>query len=448
MTGRVASKVLADSAAPIAWRGKPISRGQLWAEARALAASLPERPYVFNLCEDRYRFLLTLLAALQRRQTCLLPPSGQAGVLTEILTAYPDAYAASDNSITETACPVFKVERPEPAGHAAEPALEPSQTAAIAFTSGSTGGPSPCAHTLETFLTSAAMALESLELNARDLMVIPTTPAQHMFGLETSIFWPLCSRLVLHPGRPFFPEDIRRTVAEAPLPVLLVSTPTHLRALAAASGAWSNLAGIVSSTAPLSAELAQELERVTGVEVREIFGSTETLSFASRRPARESLWRPYRGASLVPDEAGTAWLHAEHLPSPVALSDRLAIQTDGRFQVLGRSGDMLKIAGKRLSLSELNQRLADIPGVEDGLCFVREGGSGEPRVHAVVVSRLDPGEIRNALRPVLDPVFLPKRIHYVETLPRQHTGKIRKAELDDLLARLEQRAPAKNRAPP
>jgi acyl-coenzyme A synthetase/AMP-(fatty) acid ligase len=441
--------VCPDAKAPIALRGSvAISRGRLWAEAHALAAQLPPKPRVFNLCEDRYAFLLTLLAALTRRQVCLLPPSGQAGVLTEILTAYPEAYAASDNPMTEAACTVFKVERPEPAGHAPEPALEPSQTAAIAFTSGSTGGPCPCPHTLDTFITSAAMALSSLELAERDLLVIATTPAQHMFGLETSIFWPLCSRLVLHRGRPFFPEDIRRTVAEAPLPVLLVSTPIHLRSLAAAAGPLYNLAGIVSSTAPLSVELAQELERLTGVEVREIFGSTETLSFASRRPARESLWRPYAGANLVLDEAGAAWLHAEHLPSPVALSDRLEIQANGCFRVLGRSADMLKIAGKRLSLSELNQRLADIPGVEDGLCFVREGGSGEPRVHALVVSRLDPGEIRNALRPLLDPVFLPKRIHYVKTLPRQHTGKIRKAELDDLLARLEQTASAQNRAPP
>ncbi|WP_235281936.1 AMP-binding protein [Methyloterricola oryzae] len=437
MTERPESTVLANPAAPIAQLGEVISRGQMWAEARALAAQLPPKPHVFNLCEDRYAFLLTLLAALMRRQVCLLPPSGQAGVLTEILAAYPDAYAASDSPMSEAGCTLFRVERPEPAAHAPEPALEPSQTAAIAFTSGSTGGPSPCPHTLDTFITSAAMALTSLELIERNVMVIATTPAQHMYGLETSIFWPLCSRLIMHRGRPFFPEDIRRAVAEAPLPALLVSTPVHLRALAAAAGPWHNLAGIVSSTAPLSVELARELERVTGVEVREIFGSTETLSFASRRPARESLWRPYRGANLVLDEAGAAWLRAEHLPSRVALSDRLAIQADGRFQVLGRSADMVKIAGKRLSLSELNRRLAEIPGVEDGLCYIRESGGCEPRVHAVVVSPLDPGEIRNALRPVLDPVFLPKRIHYVETLPRQHTGKILKAELDALLERLE-----------
>lgn len=429
----------AESAAPFALHGGEwIGRQRLWADALALAEELPERPHLFNLCEDRHLFAVTLLAAVLRRQVCLLPPSGQPGVVAEILADYPLAYAVGERQ-PDLPCPWMRVAH-STTGSAGRPDFDPSQAAVIAFTSGSTGRPKPCPHAFGTFMRSASMALESLGLRGQRLLVVSTTPPQHMYGLETSIFWPLFSDLTVYSGRPFFPEDIRRMIALAPLPVLLVSTPPHLRSLAAAGGNWHNLAGVISSTAPLSSELAGELEQLTGSAVREIYGSTETLSFAARRPALEAHWQPYSGASLQAD--GGTCLVSPHLEQPAELTDVIRLQADGRFDLLGRSEDMVKIAGKRISLAEMNRRLTDIDGVEDGLFQVVDDGKGGLRTLAVVVSSLERKAIREALRAFLDDVFLPRTIRYVPQIPRNEVGKVRRQELEQLLSSLKRQGSA------
>jgi acyl-coenzyme A synthetase/AMP-(fatty) acid ligase len=98
---------------------------------------------------------------------------------------------------------------------------------------------------------------------------------------------------------------------------------------------------------------------------------------------------------------------------------------------------MVKIGGKRASLAELNQRLKDIEGVEDGFCFVHEGGSSTGRLVAVVVSRLDKQGILEGLQSYVDNVFLPRKIYFVDSIPRNETGKLPKAKMEKLLAELD-----------
>lgn len=258
-----------------------------------------------------------------------------------------------------------------------------------------------------------------------------------MYGLETSVFWPLFSSLVLHDGRPFFPEDIRRVVETAPWPAVLATTPTHLRSLTKTNGSWANLVGVLSATDVLSEQLARETDAVLGQSPREIYGSTETLSFACREILRESLWQPYASSRLIQEGTGLTYLESPHLQAPAQLQDAFSVEADGRFAVLGRDIDMVKIGGKRASLAELNQRLKDIAGVEDGFCFVHEGGPSEGRLVAVVVSRLDKQGVLEGLQPYVDSVFLPRKIVFVAAIPRNEAGKLPKAEMEKLLAGLD-----------
>ena len=419
------------------YQGRLISRGNLWADVREMAERLPDRSYVFNMCTNRYLFCLVLLAATQRGQICLLPPSSQFSVVREILQDYPGAYLASEERHADpTDLEWFTVEAPESEVIALEPRIDWNRTALIAFTSGSTGKPKPCPHNLATFRISAAMAVNSLGLQQQRLLMVSTTPPQHMYGLETSIFWPLFSLLVLYDGHPFFPEDIRRAVETAPFSAVMATTPTHLRALTNSHEPWSNLVAVLSATDVLSEQLARETEAVLGLAPREIYGSTETLSFASREVLRESLWQPYANTRLLEQENGLTYLESPHLPAPILLQDRLRVEADGRFSVLGRNSDMVKIGGKRASLTELNRRLKAIAGVDDGFCFILEGGANHGRLAAVVVSRVDKQGILDGLRPYVDTILLPRKVYFVTALPRNAAGKLPKAELEKLLANL------------
>ncbi len=421
--------------APFALRnGKLISRGRLWSDVRALARQLPDdRAYVINLCEDRYLFCLTLLAAMARRQICLLPPCGLEGIIKDILRDYPNAYVASERTPPSLCCDWFEVAKPDTLETSGPVHFDDAQIALVAFTSGSTGYPQACPHTFGTFRRSAKMALSSLGMAQSNRLVVSTTPPQHMYGLETSVFWPLFSGLAMYAGRPFFPEDIHRVVKSAPLPCLLASTPTHLRSLSDTSSHWGNLEHILSSTAQLSVGLARKTEAAFVCRLQEIYGSTETLSFASRFTACETLWRPYLGAVLAQDSQGQSLLTSPHLNHALVLQDSLRLESDGGFEILGRSSDMVKIGGKRASLAELNRRLTDIEGVADGLFFAREDGDGECRMVAVVVGNLDKPSIRQQLKLYLDEVFLPRAIYFVEAIPRNKVGKIVKKEWEALM---------------
>lgn len=424
--------------APFAFHeGRLITRGNLWSDVREMARRLPDRPYVFNLCENRYLFCLVLLAAASRGQICLLPPSSQMAVIREILHDYPGAYIAGERTPHQPDLEWFAVEAPRSEGIALESRFDWNRTAVIAFTSGSTGKPKPCTHNLATFRISANMAVSSLGFGQQQLLMVSTTPPQHMYGLETSVFWPLFSSLVLHDGRPFFPEDIRRVVETAPWPAVLATTPTHLRSLTKTNGSWANLVGVLSATDVLSEQLARETDAVLGQSPREIYGSTETLSFACREILRESLWQPYASSRLIQEGTGLTYLESPHLQAPAQLQDAFSVEADGRFAVLGRDIDMVKIGGKRASLAELNRRLKDIVGVEDGFCFVHEKGPSEGRLIAVVVSRLDKQGVLDGLQPYIDSVFLPRKIVFVAAIPRNEAGKLPKAEMEKLLAGLD-----------
>lgn len=417
-------------------QGRVVTRGMLWADVNELAKQLPDRPFVFNLCKNRYLFCVCLLAAATRRQVCLLPPSEQMSVIQEILRDYPNAYIASENTPTHSGLTWFTVKAVVPLDKLEPIAFDWERTAVIAFTSGSTGKPKPCAHSLQTFKVSADMALRSLSLTDKQRLMISTTPQQHMYGLETSVFWPLFSNLILHDGRPFYSEDIRHAVETAPWPTLLASTPTHLNSLVSAAEPWNNLAGVISATDTLSEKLAQQIQAILGQSPHEIYGSTETLSFAWRETLRTKLWQPYGGSRLLQHEPGQTRLLSPHLLQPAILSDSFDIATDGRFTVLSRHHDMIKIGGKRASLSELNRRLKDVEGVDDGFFFVQTQELSQGRLAAVVVSQLDKRAIRIGLQPYLDEVFLPRKIHFVNAIPRNPTGKLTKTEMDILLAEL------------
>ncbi len=417
-------------------QGKLIRRGNLWSDVRKIAGCLPDRPYVFNLCENRYLFCLLLLAAASRGQICLLPPSGLMTVVKEISREYPGAYLACERAPDLPGLEWFPVEAPGSEDIALEIGFDWDRTALIAFTSGSTGKPKPCAHTLTTFRVSAELAVGSLGLSHQRLLMVSTTPPQHMYGLETSVFWPLFSSLIMHDERPFFPADISRVVETAPWPPMLVTTPTHLRSLTKSNGSWIQLVGILSATDTLSEKLAQETYSALGQSPYEIYGSTETLSFASRELLRESLWRPYKNIRLRQDEAGQTILESPHLKAPALLQDSFIIEVNGQFALQGRDLDLIKIGGKRASLSELNRRLNDIEGIEDGFFFIQKKVPDESRLIAVVVSCLDKQAIRKGLQPYLDEVFLPRKIHYISAIPRNEVGKLAKVDMENILAGL------------
>jgi acyl-coenzyme A synthetase/AMP-(fatty) acid ligase len=80
-----------------------------------------------------------------------------------------------------------------------------------------------------------------------------------------------------------------------------------------------------------------------------------------------------------------------------------------------------------------------IPGVADGVFFVREPEEGSPagvtRVAALVVApTLDAAALTEQLRKRIDAVFMPRPLLFADSLPRNDTGKLPHDSLRSLAA--------------
>lgn len=428
-----------DLSLPIAWNTRElISREAFLADVMALAKTLPSRPYAVNLCEDRYRFMTAFAAVLVRGQTNLLPASRTRNTVAEVAERYADCYSlVEDEDVAGAPAPHRVTLKPGSGARVGAPVphIAGEHPAAIVFTSGSTGRAKPNAKSWGALATGIELGVRRFALDdGREHAIVGTVPPQHMYGLESTVLYPLFSTAAVFTGRPFYPEDVRRALSRAPSAPLLVTTPVHLRVCVEAGLQWPALEGIICATAPLDPDLAARAEERFKAPVREIYGCTETGAIASRRTCEDGVWLLYDGMDMQIDQ-DEAWVTGPQLAEPTPLQDVIRLRADAHFELIGRRSDMINIAGKRASLQDLNLKLNAIAGVEDGV-FVspEETGEGVARLAALVVAPgLDEKSILAQLGESLDPVFLPRPLLRVACLPRSQTGKLPRRALLDLL---------------
>lgn len=408
--------------------------------AHELADRLPEGGFVLNLCRQRSRFCVAFAAALLRRQVNLLTSDRSPERLAALAGEYPGLYSVSDDPEAGGLPRHHAMEAPWPARRrgSPNPDLPAGQQAAIVFTSGSTGR--PAAHAKRWGALTDRSIAAGAQFGLAGHTVVGTVPPQHMYGFETTVLLPLHADAASWCGPAFYPADIRAALAASPGPHALVTTPLQLRAYLDGM-APPHVAMVVSATAPLDPALAAEVERRWNTEVREIYGATEVGSIASRRTIEGDTWTPYPGIALSA-EADLVTVAAPYA-DPHPLSDSIELE-DGRFRLLGRHADLVKVGGRRVSLSWLNSVLTRIDGVQDGAFLAPDDLASRPgaRLHAFVVAPGRPvAGILGALRREVDPLFLPRKLIQVDRLPRNDLGKLPRSALAQLLPERSAGAP-------
>ncbi len=372
----------------------------------------------------------------------LLPPTHTPEVIRRLTAFAPDVFCLTDQEPRDIGLPQVRYSTSEDGPEARDwhvPQIDASQTAAIVFTSGSSGLPVPHRKTWGRLVRCVRDEAERLGLmDGHAHAMLATVPPQHMYGFESSVLVALQSANGLCAEHPFYPADVCAALERLPRPRTLVSTPIHLRALLASQAEVPPADLIVSATAPLSQELAREAEQRFGAPLMEIYGSTESGQLATRRTAREREWRLWPGVCLTLDE-GRAWARGGHLEQPTPMCDELEVIDAERYLLHGRLADLVNIAGKRSSLAYLTHQLNSIAGVVDGVFFFPEepqtSTAGVTRVAAAVVAPgLDARHLTEELRQRIDPVFLPRPLLLVDRLPRNSTGKLPRESLRTLAA--------------
>jgi acyl-coenzyme A synthetase/AMP-(fatty) acid ligase len=433
---------LRGASAPVAYRhGQIITRATFLAEIAELARQLPDRPYIVNLCVDRYRFTVAWAAAMLRAQITLLPTGRDAGSVATLLAGYPALYVLTDDDADDL--PGRIVAYPKLSGSIsanAVPAFPPDQIGAILFTSGSTGRPNPSPRRWGRLVAGSLAAGAALGIeNHSGAALVATVPHAHSYGLESAVMLALQHGLLLTADRPFFPADVAAALT-GPQPGVLITTPVHLRALVADAAvpvcnSPVRAGFVLSATAALSVDLAAQAEAVFNAPVFEIYGCSEAGQLATRRTTEGPIWRCLDGFRLRNDAAVT-WASGP-AEDDTPLADDIELTGPATFILHGRTADMVNVAGKRSSLGYLTQQLTAIEGVEDGVFVMQDDpvANAPARLAAIVVApTLDAKTILAALRRRIDPAFLPRPLRIVDALPRNVLGKLPRAELIRLVA--------------
>jgi len=220
----------------------------------------------------------------------------------------------------------------------------------------------------------------------------------------------------------------------------------------------------ISGSAPLLAETHVEFEARTGFRILERYGMTETGMITSNPYNGERLagtvGYPLPGVAVrIPDSQGaelplgqTGVLEVKgpnvfagywRMPEKTSeefredgwfiTGDLATMAEDGRVTIVGREKDLIISGGYNIYPKEIELAIDDIPGVkESAVIGVPHPDFGEGVV-AVVVSEpaavLQATQISDALAGKLARFKQPKRVVFVDELPRNTMGKVQKVTL-------------------
>jgi len=406
-----------------------ITREELMKDAVTLAASLPGEKRIAVHCQSAHLFTIALMAIWQRGSTVILPATDKPAYLGTIEDQF-DLFlddASIDDLVKDgqATCPQQPDQTPDPA-----------RCFAVFFTSGSTGLPKPVTKTLEQIEQEVAIQdpLWSPMISA-SARIVGLVSHQHIYGLIFRVIWPVMSgRIFTADPAPFW-EMMQGDLKQGDV---LITSPAHLKNLHPGLADIARPSLIFSSGGPLDYEHAQAARDMFGTCPIEIYGSTETGGIAYRRQtSTETDWTPLPGVKPRLNDKGCLAVQAPHIAQAdwYQTEDKADIdQTSGNFRLLGRADRIVKVEGKRVSLSSVEQHLMASDLVSEAIVLLPD--ENDRRLGAIVVlsdegvarhkelSTFRMGRLlRREIAEFEEDAALPQRWRFVDHIPTDSQGK-------------------------
>ncbi len=378
---------------------------------------------------DKSLLMSAVLSSLGGGPPLVLPNSLTEAVVSETCAAVGAASILADPSVTVPG----GVRRLFPDG-GAKARRWTARGAGVPFlwlyTGGSTGAPKLWPKTARNLLGEALFLRSAFRVRAADV-VLAVVPPLHIYGLLFSVLLPFVSGARTVGDIPYFPREVigalRRTRC-----TLFVGSPMHYRALSASTFAAPALRHAFSSGGFLEEDHGRHFTAATGRGVTEIYGSTETGGIATRcRAEGEWAWRPFscarwrvaRGRLRVRSPFLSPGLPADTAGFFVT-GDRAEETREGTFVLHGRVDGIVKIAGKRVDVAAIEQKIRTSPLIDDAYVFPLPSRAGRgSEIAALLVTRAAATRVRRALASLLDPIHVPRRIARVRAIPVTPAGK-------------------------
>jgi acetyl-CoA synthetase len=348
----------------------------------------------------------------------------------------------------------------------------------ILYTSGSTGTPKGIVHTCGGYLVGANYTCKNvLDIKDNDVYWCTADPGW-ITGHSYVVYGPLSlgATLVVTESPPDFPDPgvYWRMVEEFGVTVLYTA-PTAIRMFMGLGEQWPNKSNLSSLRIlgsvgePLNPEAFEWFYRVIGKSrcpimdtwwqtetgmhmVTTIIGEPMMPGFAGKpipgvvadvvdkegKPVPPGTggylailqpWPSMMRAVYNDEERFLKYWHT--IPGCYAVGDLAVKNKEGYIMVLGRSDDLIVVAGHNIGTAEVESALVSHKAVAEAAVIGKPDPVKGNTIKAFVILRLghNPGErLKNELlyhvRITLGPIAMPSEIEFVTTLPKTRSGKI------------------------
>ena len=358
-----------------------------------------------------------------------------------------------------------------PTGDLPQPTADPDQTALMIYTSGTTGRPKG-AQITHGNLTANLNSLHEAWAWREDDVLLHVLPIFHIHGLVVALHGALNAgaTAVLLPK--FEPQQALRMMVEKPCTVFMAVPTIHKRLVdypGAGGYDLSHMRLLTSGSDRLPDDVFLKFQEIFGHTLLERYGMTETgmnLSnplHGERRVGSVGLSLPgveARVADPLTDEplpygeVGELQICGPHvfkgywrMPEKTAAAftadgwlrtgDMGLREADGYYTLKGRSKDLIITGGLNVYPPEVELVLVEHPAVAGCAVIGCPDEEWGERVTAVIVPRcgvaITAGEIIEHCRAQLAGYKTPRKVVFVDDLPRNALGKVQKASLRALL---------------
>ena len=328
--------------------------------------------------------------------------------------------------------------------------VAPSDLAAIVYTSGTTG------RSKGAMLSHGALEANGLALTEAwgfraDDVLLHALPIYHVHGLFIALHCVFLSgsRMIWLPK---FDDDA--VIEQLPRATVMMGVPTYYARLLANPKFTREVTGrmrlFISGSAPLLPSVFDEFESRTGQRLLERYGMSEAAIITTNPRNGErlagSVGYPLPGVSLRVADDGIVQIKGPSVTSgywrnPAKTAEAFTADgyfitgdigrqdADGRLWLSGRLSDLIISGGLNVYPKEIELVLDELPGVvESAVIGLPHPDFGEA-VAAVVAGEGEEAAVIAAARQQLAGFKCPKRVFFVEDLPRNAMGKVLKAEL-------------------
>ena len=333
--------------------------------------------------------------------------------------------------------------------------------AALLYSSGTTGKPKGIVLTHNNLYASARTLVQAWGFTEHDVL-LHALPIYHVHGLFVALGCVLLSGAAMR-WLPAF--DTGKAIDLLPQCTTMMGVPTYYTRLLASEGFTRETAAhmrlFISGSAPLLEDTFHAFEDRTGHRILERYGTSETNMNTSnplsgeRKPG--SAGPPLPGVEVrICDAAGTVLPDGEigdihvrgenvfreywRMPEKTVADftedgffntgDLGVIDEDGYVSIVGRSKDLVITGGLNVYPAEVEGIINDMAGVrESAVIGVPHPDFGEAVVAVVVCApgaTLNEDQVTAHAKDRLAGYKAPKRVTFVDELPRNAMGKVQK----------------------